>query len=77
MRTSGNLSVAAGTLTASVAHGINTGTGNPDLLIATPTADTQGRVWWITVDATNITVTLDANAVTSPITFDWVAETTA
>lgn len=71
MVSSGTVSVAAGQSTASVAHGLAEAPTRKSL---TPTADTQGRRWWATVDGTNLTVTLDSTATTNPITFDWRVE---
>lgn len=71
MRSAGTLSIAAGSTTATTSHGINEAPTGKTL---TPTSDTQGRRWWATATDADITVTVDAPAVTDPITFDWRAE---
>lgn len=71
MRKTGTLSIAAGSTTATAPHGMLEAPTGKTL---TPTSDTQGRRWWTTATATDITVTIDAPAVTDPITFDWRGE---
>jgi hypothetical protein len=75
MRGGGTASIAAGASTVVVTHNI---AAAPDRIYLTPTSSTQGRYFWTsTKTSTQFTINLDANAVTNPITFDWLAEITS
>src|SRR5205823_1607290 len=65
-------SVAAGTSSVTVTHGLGVA---PLRVYLSPTSDTQGRRWWVSAKgATTFTISLDSNAVTNPITFDWTTQ---
>lgn len=61
----GSVTIGVGSASASVAHNLN---AKPTTYGATPIGDPQQR-FWVTADATNITVNLAANAVGSSVAF--------
>jgi parallel beta-helix repeat protein len=68
---SGSASVAAASSTIAVTHNMYK---SPARIQLTPTADTQGLRWYVSArTATTFTITLNSNAVTNPVTFDWRA----
>jgi hypothetical protein len=67
----GAASVLAGQAAVVVTHSLG---AVPTRVQLTPTSDPQGRRWWVSAKTlTTFTITLDGNAVTNPITFDWTA----
>lgn len=65
-------SVLAGTASIAVTHGLGVA---PLRVYLSPTSDTQGARWWVSAKgATTFTISLNTNAVTNPITFDWTAQ---
>lgn len=74
MRGLGTATIAVAGTSVAITHGLAEA---PTRIILSPTADTQGRRYWVSArTSTTFTITLDSAASGSAITFDWVAELT-